>query len=43
MTSSARENVNRQLKEWMREGLVSRISSYYCIEDNEKLRQFTEL
>jgi len=42
MTGSARENVNRQLKEWMREGLVSRISSYYCIEDNEKLRQFTE-
>jgi len=43
MTGSARENVNRQLKEWMREGLVSRISSYYCIEDSEKLRQFTEL
>jgi CRP-like cAMP-binding protein len=43
MTSSARENVNRQLKEWMREGLISRISSYYCIEKAEKLRQLTEL
>lgn len=43
MTNSARENVNRQIKEWGREGLVSRISSYYCIEDAEKLRQLTEL
>lgn len=43
MTNSARENVNRQLKEWGREGLVTRISSYYCIEDDEKLRQLTEL
>lgn len=43
MTGSARENVNRQIKEWAREGLVSRISSYYCLEDAEKLRQFTEL
>ncbi len=43
MTGSARENVNRQIKEWTREGLVSRISSYYCLEDAEKLRKFTEL
>lgn len=43
MTGSARENVNRQIKEWAREGLVSRISSYYCLEDADKLRQFTKL
>ena len=43
MTGSARENVNRQIREWSREGLVSRISSYYCLEDAEKLRQFTKL
>ena len=43
MTGSARENVNRQIKEWTREGLISRISSYYCLEDAEKLRQFTKL
>jgi CRP-like cAMP-binding protein len=43
MTGSARENVNRQIKGWAREGLVRRISSYYCLEDTEKLRQFTKL
>lgn len=43
MTGSARENVNRQIKEWAREGLVSRISRYYCLEDADKLRQYTEL
>jgi len=43
MSGSARENVNRQIKEWTREGLVSRISSYYCLEDADKLRKFTRL
>jgi len=43
MTGSARENVNRQIKEWRREGLVSRISGYYCLEDAGKLRQLTKL
>jgi CRP/FNR family cyclic AMP-dependent transcriptional regulator len=43
MSGSARENVNRQVKEWANEGLVSRISGYYCLEDSEKLRQFTKL
>ena len=43
MTGSARENVNRQIKEWRREGLVSRISSYYCLENAGKLQQLTKL
>lgn len=43
MAGSARENVNRQIKEWVEDGHVSRISSYYCIENNEKLRSYTEL
>lgn len=43
MAGSARENVNRQIKEWIEVGYVSRISSYYCIEKNEKLRSFSEL
>jgi len=43
MAGSARENVNRQIKEWTREGLVNRISNYYCLEDTGKLRQLTEL
>lgn len=43
MAGSARENVNRQIKEWVEEGYLSRISSYYCIENEEKLRSFAEL
>jgi len=43
MTGSSRENVNRQIKKWRREGLVSRISSYYCLENAGKLRQLTKL
>jgi len=43
MAGSARENVNRQIKEWVENGYLSRISGYYCIEKNEKLRAFAEL
>ena len=43
MSGSARENVNRQIKDWTREGLIKRINSYYCLEDAEKLRQLTKL
>lgn len=43
MAGSARENVNRQIKDWVEHGYVSRISSYYCIENNEKLRSLAEL
>jgi CRP-like cAMP-binding protein len=39
MTGSARENVSRQLSEWRREDLVGRISSYYCLNDVEALRE----
>ena len=43
MTGSARENINRQIKEWVEDGCLSRISGYYCIENVEKLRAYTEL
>ncbi len=43
MTGSARENINRQIKEWVEDGCLSRISGYYCIENDEKLRAYTEL
>ena len=43
MTGSARENINRQIKGWVEEGCLSRISGYYCIENNEKLRSDAEL
>jgi CRP/FNR family transcriptional regulator, cyclic AMP receptor protein len=32
MIGAARENINRQLTEWRRERLLSRISGYYCLE-----------
>lgn len=43
MTGSARENVNRQIKDWTKEGLLSRISGYYCIEKDEELRAIADL
>jgi len=43
MTGSARENINRQIKGWVEEGHLSRISGYYCIENKEKLRAHIEL
>jgi CRP-like cAMP-binding protein len=33
LIGAARENVNRQLAEWRRHRLLSRISGYYCLED----------
>lgn len=39
MTGTARENVNRQLKEWGKDNVVSRISGYYCIEDRQCLAE----
>jgi hypothetical protein len=33
MVGAARENVNRQLADWRRQRLLSRISGYYCLED----------
>ena len=32
MIGAARENVNRQLTDWRRSRLLSRISGYYCLE-----------
>ena len=33
MVGAARENINRQLTEWRSGGLLSRIGSYYCLEN----------
>jgi CRP/FNR family transcriptional regulator, cyclic AMP receptor protein len=43
MAGIARENVNRTLTEWMRQKLVSRVSSYYCIENRKRLEIEAEL
>ena len=33
MTNTSRENINRQLKVWRDDGLLSQISGYYCLSD----------
>jgi CRP-like cAMP-binding protein len=39
MAGIARENVSRILNDWMREKLISRVSSYYCLEDKPALER----
>ena len=43
LTGAARENINRQIKGWVEDGCLSRISGYYCIENNEQLRAYSKL
>ncbi|MCF3932199.1 Crp/Fnr family transcriptional regulator [Acuticoccus sp. M5D2P5] len=43
MVGAARENVSRVLNDWKREGYITRISGYYCIEDAAALRALASL
>ncbi len=43
MVGAARENVSRVLNDWKREGHISRISGYYCIEHVSVLRALATL
>lgn len=43
MSGATRENVSRRLKEMSKAGVISRISSYYCIENAETLRELGKL
>jgi len=43
MAGIARENVSRILNDWVREKLVSRVSSYYCLENKSRLERETAL
>ena len=43
MTGSSRENVNRILNSWRKKKIVTRISSYYCLEQAETLRDLSEI
>jgi CRP/FNR family transcriptional regulator, cyclic AMP receptor protein len=43
MVGAARENVSRVLNDWRREGRISRISGYYCIEDRAALTALAAL
>ncbi len=38
MVGAARENISRQLNQWCRDGVLSKISGYYCIEKPQVLR-----
>lgn len=42
MAGIARENVSRILNGWLRDGLVSRISGYYCVEKPRELEALTQ-
>ncbi|MCP4936128.1 MAG: winged helix-turn-helix domain-containing protein, partial [bacterium] len=35
MADARRENVSRQLKKWIDQGVLSKIRKYYCIENIE--------
>ena len=37
MAGGARENVSRQINKWRKDGTLSKISRYYCIENEEVL------
>jgi CRP/FNR family cyclic AMP-dependent transcriptional regulator len=39
MAGIARENMSRILNDWMKSSLVSRVSGYYCLEDQARLVQ----
>ena len=41
LIGAARENVNRQLAEWRKLGVLSRISGYYCFKDAARLHPMT--
>jgi CRP-like cAMP-binding protein len=43
MAGIARENVSRILNDWKRLKLVTRVSSYYCLEQRDALEQEAEL
>ena len=39
MAGIARENVSRIMNEWIRAKVVTRLSGYYCLEDQKKLQR----
>jgi len=43
MAGMARENASRILNTWKRDGVISRISGYYCIEDKDALEAAAQL
>jgi CRP-like cAMP-binding protein len=39
MAGIARENLSRILQEWMRDALITRLASYYCVENKPALER----
>jgi CRP-like cAMP-binding protein len=39
MAGIARENLSRILQDWMRDALIKRLSSYYCVENKAALQR----
>lgn len=42
MVGAARENINRQLADWNRAKVLTRISAYYCIESPQTLERLAD-
>lgn len=42
MVGAARENINRQLTDWCRAKVVTRVSAYYCIECSQTLERMAD-
>ncbi len=42
MAGIARENLSRILQEWMRQALIKRLASYYCVENKAGLEREAE-
>jgi CRP-like cAMP-binding protein len=43
MAGIARENVSRIMNDWMRAKIITRLSGYYCLEDQARLKREIEL
>jgi CRP/FNR family cyclic AMP-dependent transcriptional regulator len=43
MVGAARENINRQLTDWCKAKVVTRVSAYYCIESPKALERLADL
>jgi len=43
MAGIARENVSRIMNDWMRARIITRLSGYYCLEDQARLKREIEL
>ncbi|HWF94359.1 MAG TPA: helix-turn-helix domain-containing protein [Xanthobacteraceae bacterium] len=42
MAGIARQNLSRILQEWMRDALIKRLASYYCVENKAALGREAE-